>query len=185
MVCQIKTWTISKRGFGGFRRTSVLSWTMCELLYFVGFHIVVCGLDSIVARRWINGMLVSVVYICNDFIVSSLCNRQSIVKDVLPSLSLHLCQPLLNMIATKLLYVLVSSLEHLSPEESMSPIDRFGIILGLTVYMRSGRLGRTKHNVFPQNYVQGNHCFIMTSFRRHICPPKTAVPQLCRNSQLI
>jgi hypothetical protein len=23
-----------------------------------GFHIIVCGLDSIIARRWINGMLV-------------------------------------------------------------------------------------------------------------------------------
>lgn len=30
------------------------------LLYFTEFHIVVCGLDSIVARRWINGMLVRV-----------------------------------------------------------------------------------------------------------------------------
>ena len=35
------------------------------MLSFVGFHIVVCGLDSIVARRWINGMLVSVVYVFN------------------------------------------------------------------------------------------------------------------------
>lgn len=26
--------------------------------YVTEFHIVVCGLDSIVARRWINGMLV-------------------------------------------------------------------------------------------------------------------------------
>ena len=26
-----------------------------------GFHIVVCGLDSIVARRWINGLLVSML----------------------------------------------------------------------------------------------------------------------------
>ena len=27
--------------------------------FFSEFHIVVCGLDSIVARRWINGMMVS------------------------------------------------------------------------------------------------------------------------------
>jgi hypothetical protein len=27
--------------------------------FFSEFHIVVCGLDSIIARRWINGMLVS------------------------------------------------------------------------------------------------------------------------------
>ncbi len=29
------------------------------LLCPVEFHIIVCGLDSIIARRWINGMLVS------------------------------------------------------------------------------------------------------------------------------
>lgn len=29
--------------------------------FFREFHIVVCGLDSIVARRWINGMLVSML----------------------------------------------------------------------------------------------------------------------------
>ncbi|XP_053377136.1 NEDD8-activating enzyme E1 catalytic subunit-like [Mercenaria mercenaria] len=29
--------------------------------FYSGFHIVVCGLDSIVARRWINGMLVSLL----------------------------------------------------------------------------------------------------------------------------
>ncbi|KAL8566247.1 NEDD8-activating protein uba3 [Nucella lapillus] len=29
--------------------------------FYKGFHIVVCGLDSIVARRWINGMLVSLL----------------------------------------------------------------------------------------------------------------------------
>ena len=28
--------------------------------FYRGFQIVVCGLDSIVARRWINGMLVSI-----------------------------------------------------------------------------------------------------------------------------
>ena len=27
------------------------------------FHIIVCGLDSIVARRWINGMVVGIVYV--------------------------------------------------------------------------------------------------------------------------
>lgn len=29
--------------------------------FYSGFHIVVCGLDSIVARRWINGMLISLL----------------------------------------------------------------------------------------------------------------------------
>lgn len=29
--------------------------------FYKGFHIIVCGLDSIVARRWINGMLVSML----------------------------------------------------------------------------------------------------------------------------
>jgi len=29
--------------------------------FYSQFHIVVCGLDSIVARRWINGMLVSLL----------------------------------------------------------------------------------------------------------------------------
>ena len=29
--------------------------------FYRGFHVVVCGLDSIVARRWINGMLVSML----------------------------------------------------------------------------------------------------------------------------
>ena len=28
-------------------------------LPFLEFHIIVCGLDSVVARRWMNGMLVS------------------------------------------------------------------------------------------------------------------------------
>jgi len=27
-------------------------------MFAADFHIIVCGLDSIVARRWINGMLV-------------------------------------------------------------------------------------------------------------------------------
>ena len=27
-------------------------------LFMAGFHLIVCGLDSIVARRWINGMVV-------------------------------------------------------------------------------------------------------------------------------
>lgn len=27
-------------------------------IVFVEFHIIVCGLDSIIARRWMNGMLV-------------------------------------------------------------------------------------------------------------------------------
>ena len=39
-----------------------LEFTLNVLLFFVvDFHLVVCGLDSIVARRWINGMLVGVV----------------------------------------------------------------------------------------------------------------------------
>ena len=29
--------------------------------FYRGFHLVVCGLDSIVARRWINGMLISML----------------------------------------------------------------------------------------------------------------------------
>ena len=29
--------------------------------YFTEFHMVVCGLDSIIARRWINGLLVCIV----------------------------------------------------------------------------------------------------------------------------
>lgn len=29
--------------------------------FYKGFHIIVCGLDSIVGRRWINGMLVSML----------------------------------------------------------------------------------------------------------------------------
>ena len=64
--------------------------------------------------------------------------------------------------------------------------DRFGITAGLTlihVQYTSRRLGGTKHNVFPQNDVTDNHHFIMTSFRCHICPPKTPVPQLSRNGQ--
>ena len=28
------------------------------------FHVVVCGLDSILARRWMNGMLVSIITYC-------------------------------------------------------------------------------------------------------------------------
>ena len=42
--------------------------------------------------------------------------------------------------------------------------------------MRSICLGGTKHNVFPQNDIKDNHRFIMTSFRRHICPPQNASP---------
>ena len=29
--------------------------------FYSQFHVVVCGLDSIVARRWINGMLISLL----------------------------------------------------------------------------------------------------------------------------
>jgi ubiquitin-activating enzyme E1 C len=29
--------------------------------FYSGFHVVVCGLDSIIARRWINGMLISLL----------------------------------------------------------------------------------------------------------------------------
>ncbi|ELU00703.1 hypothetical protein CAPTEDRAFT_224197 [Capitella teleta] len=34
--------------------------------FYRGFHIVVCGLDSIIARRWINGMLVSLLRYNDD-----------------------------------------------------------------------------------------------------------------------
>ena len=37
-----------------------------HFLVFAGFHIVVCGLDSIIARRWINGMLVSLLEYTSD-----------------------------------------------------------------------------------------------------------------------
>ena len=30
---------------------------------FVEFHMIVCGLDNIIARRWINGMLVCCNYL--------------------------------------------------------------------------------------------------------------------------
>ena len=30
------------------------------------FHIVICGLDSIVARRWINGMVISLLHYDDD-----------------------------------------------------------------------------------------------------------------------
>ena len=50
--------------------------------------------------------------------------------------------------------------------------------------MCSMRLGGTKHNVLLQNDVKDNRRFIMTSLRRHICPPKTPVLQLFRNGQL-
>ena len=29
--------------------------------FYSQFHVVVCGLDSIIARRWINGMLISLL----------------------------------------------------------------------------------------------------------------------------
>lgn len=34
--------------------------------FYRNFHIVVCGLDSIVARRWINGMLISLLTYSDD-----------------------------------------------------------------------------------------------------------------------
>merc|ERR1719219_1926990 len=34
--------------------------------FYRGFHLVVCGLDSIVARRWINGMLISMLEFDDD-----------------------------------------------------------------------------------------------------------------------
>ena len=34
--------------------------------FYRGFHLVVCGLDSIVARRWINGMLISMLEYDDD-----------------------------------------------------------------------------------------------------------------------
>lgn len=40
--------------------------------FYRGFHLIVCGLDSIVARRWINGMLLSMVeYDDDDEIIRS------------------------------------------------------------------------------------------------------------------
>lgn len=37
------------------------------------FHLILCGLDSIVARRWINGMLISLLsYDGDDLVQSSL-----------------------------------------------------------------------------------------------------------------
>lgn len=38
-------------------------------LIFSGFHIIVCGLDSIVARRWINGMLVGLNLLLMNFCI--------------------------------------------------------------------------------------------------------------------
>lgn len=34
--------------------------------FYKQFHIVVCGLDSIVARRWLNGMLISLLQYNDD-----------------------------------------------------------------------------------------------------------------------
>jgi len=38
----------------------MLLYLECVLPY-LEFHIIVCGLDSVVARRWMNGMLVRIV----------------------------------------------------------------------------------------------------------------------------
>lgn len=39
--------------------SSLQSWKVkTNSVHVAGFHIIVCGLDSIIARRWINGMLV-------------------------------------------------------------------------------------------------------------------------------
>ena len=40
----------------------MISWGCDQCYMLIAFHIVVCGLDSVVARRWMNGMLVSESY---------------------------------------------------------------------------------------------------------------------------
>ena len=37
----------------------MISYNVAMVKILLAFHIVVCGLDSVVARRWMNGMLVS------------------------------------------------------------------------------------------------------------------------------
>lgn len=41
--------------------------------FYQQFHIIVCGLDSIVARRWINGMLLSLLQYEEDGQVNDEC----------------------------------------------------------------------------------------------------------------
>lgn len=51
--------------------------SLLYLLSFTEFHIIVCGLDSIIARRWMNGMLVrnaSVPFILLSFTYSETFN---------------------------------------------------------------------------------------------------------------
>ena len=49
-------------------------------------------------------------------------------------------------------------------------LDRFGVRVGLTGYMRSEHLGGTRHVVLRFD-VKDHRYFIMMSFRRHIFPP--------------
>lgn len=47
-------------------------WCNC-LCFCIEFHIVVCGLDSVVARRWMNGMLVCIYFNKHSTIRSYKC----------------------------------------------------------------------------------------------------------------
>ena len=54
-----------ENSYSSFIVLSLTFWACHVTTFFLSseFHIIVCGLDSIVARRWINGMVVGVVYV--------------------------------------------------------------------------------------------------------------------------
>lgn len=60
--------------------------------FYSQFHIVVCGLDSIVARRWLNGMIISLLSYNNDgnnFILYEQWNEILIVIKKKFALNIH------------------------------------------------------------------------------------------------
>ena len=50
------------------------------------FHLIICGLDSIVARRWINGMLISLLEYDDEGMVQNYSPQLNCLKSRMESL---------------------------------------------------------------------------------------------------
>ena len=54
--------------------------TLLTVMYLPGFHLIVCGLDSIVARRWINGMVVCIKQLLSELLQPSTLFSNKIIE---------------------------------------------------------------------------------------------------------
>ena len=57
---QIKIFIVMEKFCNEIITNKNLKYQQVDSFFFSEFHIIVCGLDSVAARRWINGMAVSI-----------------------------------------------------------------------------------------------------------------------------